>query len=90
MLTEQDYEDIFQYLLTRKYRPDCSKNQRRIIRRRAKEHFKLKNGRLFYSSGKTRAGSKWRLVIKEMNERKRILASCHSGTGSKCARFHIY
>ena len=38
-----------QYLLFKKYNSDASKNQRRIIRRRAKEHFKVKNGRLFYT-----------------------------------------
>ena len=83
VLTDQDYEDIYQYLCFRRYRTDSSKNQRRIVRRRAKEHFKVKNGRLFYTTGKTKAAPKWRLVVKDVKERKRILESCHNGTGNK-------
>ena len=86
VLTESGYGAIYQYLASGKYETGSSKNQRRIIRRKAQEHYRIENGRLFYSaisSTNTTKERTWKLVIKTEEERQRILESCHSGIGGK-------
>ena len=89
-LTEKDYEDIFRYLVLKSYPNDASKNQKRILRRRAKEHYKIRSGKLLYSArGKTKALDRgrssrdWKIVVKTKEERRKVLESCHSGSGGQ-------
>ena len=89
-LSEEEYHAIYQYLVFKRYPNGLSKNEKRMLRRRAKEHYRMKNGRLLYSAvgrsrskaitdkGKSRA---WKIVVKTEEERKKILQSCHSGSG---------
>lgn len=52
-------ENAFEYLIKKKYPPGCSKNQKRVIRRKA-ERLEERNGEIFY---KKRGGSMVNLPI---------------------------
>ena len=52
-------ENAFEYLIKKKYPPGCSKNQKRVIRRKA-ERLEERNGEIFY---KKRGGSMVNLSI---------------------------
>ena len=52
-------ENAFEYLIKKKYPPGCSKNQKRVIRRKA-ERLEERNGEIFY---KKRGGSMVNLHI---------------------------
>ncbi len=85
---EQDYEATFGFLTFHCYPIGFSKKEKRILRRKCQEHFRVKRGLLYYSAlrkceadaakrqGK-RMKQEWRRVPKT-GERKRILESCHS------------
>ena len=65
-------------------------NEKRMLRWRANEHYRMKNVRLLYSAvgrsrskaitdkGRSRA---WKIVVKTEEESKKILQSCHIGSG---------
>lgn len=86
-LTEEDFDGIYQYLAFGRYPTSSSKNERRVIRRRAKAHYRVNNGRLLFCVTTTATALKekkersWKLVIRTREERLRILESCHSGIG---------
>ena len=66
----EDYDVVYDYLMKAAYPSGCSKNQRRVLRRRCIDHFKVSGGILYYS--KTTSGTDnrdWRIVVK---------TDCHS------------
>ena len=79
----EDYEVVYAYLNSGTYPTGFSKNQRRALRRKCLEHFKVSAGTLYFSSeskssikeGKER---KWKTAVRTVNEKKRILEACHS------------
>ena len=75
-----DYNEIYDFLA---FHPTgVSKNQKRVLRRKSTEHFRVKRGILSYSKiPKAHAGDKrrhWRQVPRTVEEQKRILHACHS------------
>ncbi len=44
----EDYEEIYQFIF-HCYPTGFSKNQKRVLRRRSQDHFRVKKGVLFYS-----------------------------------------
>ena len=70
----EDYDIVYDYLMKAAYPSGCSKNQRRVLRRRCIDHFKVSGGILYYS--KTTSGTDkrdWRNVVKTVADKKRIL-----------------
>ncbi len=45
----EDYEEIYQFLIFHRYPTGFSKNQKRVLRRRSQDYFRVKKGVLFYS-----------------------------------------
>ena len=45
-----EYNHVYDYLQFSRYPKDCSTNKKRALRRKAKEHFKIKSGVLMYSA----------------------------------------
>ena len=72
-----------------RYPAGFSKNQKKVLRRKSQEHFRVKRGLLFYSGlprsqaddakrqGK-RVDREWRQVPQTEEKRERIIQSCHS------------
>ena len=80
----EDYDIVYDYLMKAAYPSGCSKNQRRVMRRRCIDHFKVSGGILYYS--KTTSGTDkrdWRIVVKTVADKKRILEACHSNHQGK-------
>ena len=81
-----EYEEIHEFLTFQQYPTGFSKNQKRVLRRRSQNHFRVK---LFYSrvsqieaddakrQGKRR-DREWRQVAWSEAQRERIIHSCHS------------
>ena len=79
-----DYEAVCDYLQYEKYPNGFSKNQRRVLRRKCLERFKLESGVLYYSSQpKTSTERAWRVTVKSRQEAERILQSCHADPHGK-------
>ena len=79
----EDYDSVFNYLQTGKYPKAFDKNQRRVLRRKSQEHFKIDSGVLYYSNVSSKAtatGSSQtsRIAVRSKEEKRRILESCHS------------
>ncbi len=73
----EDYDEVYGYLANDTYPSGYNKNQRRVLRRKCLSHFKASGGILYYS--KTTSGERnWRVVVKTVAEKKRILEACHS------------
>ena len=84
-----EYEEIHEFLTFQQYPNGFSKNQKRVLRRRSQNHFRVKRGLLFYSrvsqteaddakgQGK-RLDREWRQVARSEAQRERIIHSCHS------------
>ena len=71
------YDEIADYLLFKRYPVGYDKNKKRTLRRKATNHFKVKDGSLYYSlDGKT----EWKKVVRTPEEKRRVLESCHSST----------
>ena len=85
-LTEIEYDQLYDYVAFSRYPTGSSKNQRRIIRHKCIEHFRVKDGVLYYSAVGTSKVSKsgscpdrtWKVVVRTEKERRRIIESCHS------------
>ena len=71
----KEYEAIAEYLQFQRYPVGYAKNQKRSLRRKAIDHYKIKKSSLYYSvDGKTA----WRKVIRTSQEKRRVMESCHS------------
>ena len=90
--TAVEYDHVYNFLQLHCYPPECNKNKKRSLRRKANEHYKIKSGTLVYSAmSATKAnekkgcfsGREWKRVIKNEDERLRIFTSCHSSTQGK-------
>ena len=85
----KDDDEIYEFLTFHRYPAGFSKNQKRVLRRKSQEHFRVKRGLLFYSGlprsqaddakrqGK-RVDREWRQVPQTEEKRERIIQSCHS------------
>ena len=69
----QEYDAIFQFIRNHQYPPDFDKDQKRVLRRKARK-YRIDNARLMYQ--KT-VGS-WKEVPRSIEERDRILKLCHA------------
>ncbi len=82
----EDYEIVYNYLYARNYTSSWSKNEKRVLRRRCTNNFKISKGILYYSAEK---GTKddWRIVVKNDAEKKqkRIMNACHNNPEGKWA-----
>ena len=77
----EDYECIFTYLESGIYPAGLSKNEKRNLRRKCNENFKVENGQLYYRRSNrctTQEECEWKLCIKTVEEKQRVLRSCHS------------
>ena len=85
----QEYVEIHEFLSLNQYPTGFSKSQKRVLRRRSQNNFRLKRGLLFYSRvSKTEADDakrhgkrldrEWRQVARSEAQRERIIQSCHS------------
>ena len=77
----EDYEEIYRFCEDNVYPCGLSKNQKRNFRRKCGENFKTDDGQLYYrrsNRGKSDTPSKWMLAVKTVEEKERVLKSCHS------------
>ena len=73
-----DYEAVCDYLQYEKYPNGFFKNQRRVLRRKCLERFKLESGVLYYSSQpKTSTERAWRVTVKSRQEAERTAMQTH-------------
>ena len=81
---------IFTYLESGIYPAGLSKNEKRNLRRKCNENFKVENGQLYYRRSNrctTQEECEWKLCIKTVEEKQRVLRSCHSSaTGNYYTR----
>ena len=75
-----DYDAVYDYLNSGTYPTGFSKNQRRVLRRRCLEHFRVQSGIFYYSSTSKSRGAdrKWKMAVQSTAEKERVLRSCHS------------
>ncbi len=71
----EEYEAIYQFLRCGQYPGGCSKNEKRVLRRKAKDNYKAEKESLFY---RPRGGLDWKKVPRFAKDRTRILEICHS------------
>lgn len=79
----EDYEIVYDYLNAGSYPSNWSKNDKRILRRRCANNFKISKGVLYYSTKKGGTRNDWRIVVKNDDEKKRIMNACHSNPEGK-------
>ena len=75
-MEEEFYDVLYGYLTRGVYPNEYNTNKKRSLRRKA-VHYSVDNGELFYIGGKIQP----RRVIKDEEEKRRILESCHAETG---------
>ena len=83
---ENVYDELYEYAAFTRYPITSSKNEPRIIRRKCFEHYYAADGLLYYSSVGTNKAlklsslldRKWRVVVRTLEEGKRIIDSSHS------------
>ena len=97
-MTEQKeiqlYNDIYRYLKDSEYRPNATKNDKRVIRRRACS-FVLRDGLLYFTEDGADSTAKQWIVDKE--SQMKVITSCHDHKlgESRCFatyfyRFHMF
>ena len=69
-----DYEAIYNFLFNHVYPEGFSKVQKRALRRKASDNYKVDRGQLFYKKSGTQ---NWKQVPRINRERRRILETCH-------------
>ena len=48
--TAVEYDHVYNFLQLHRYPPECNKNKKRSLRRKANGHYKIKSGTLVYSA----------------------------------------
>ena len=84
MSEEEEYRHVYNFLVSHCYPTGFSKNQKRILRRKCQERYCVKSGLLYY--GVTRDDDddqQWRQVARSVEDRERIMKSCHSSAEGK-------
>ncbi len=71
---EEEYDAVFHFLRSGEYPAGFSKNEKRALRRKAKDNYKVEKDALFY---RPRGGSSWKKVPRFWKERERIIDVCH-------------
>ncbi len=66
-----EYEAIYQFLRRGQYPDGCSKNEKRVLRRKAKDNYKTEKDYLFY---RPRGGTSWKKVPRFPKERTHIFS----------------
>ena len=71
-----------------RYPTGFSKHQKRVLRRKSQDHFRFKQGLLFYSTKRRVDGKRqeWRQVPRTVAEQQRIIQTCHSLVEGKHAK----
>ena len=73
------YDVTLEYLVSGKYPKDATKQEKGVIRKRAKQ-YRVKDGQLFrVSKNKSKDEESVALVIKDMKARRQIFDGCHVG-----------
>jgi hypothetical protein len=76
MATEEEaYDAVFHYLRSGEYPAGFGKNEKRALRRKAKENYRVRKDALLYCP---RGGSSWKKVPRFQKERERIIEVCHA------------
>ena len=85
---ELNYDDVYEFLTFHRYPTGFSKNQKRVLRRKSQDHFRVKRGLLFYSTKRRADGERrqWRQVPRTVAEQERIIRACHSSVEGKQAK----
>ena len=83
MNSKFSYSEVHTYLTSGEYPPDCDKNYKRSLRRKA-ANFKVEEGRLYYNIGnqEKRPGVKQptdvrKIVMESEEEQRRIIRLIH-------------
>ena len=71
----EEYDAIFHYLRTDHHPPGLSRDQRRSLRRKAKNNYRVRKERLLI--GKSQLET-WKQVPRSREERDRIMKLCHA------------
>ena len=72
------FSAIYNYLLSQQYPEGASKLEKNALRRRAK-YFRVRNDHMYYVGGaKTPSPVAPRLVVEDLEQRKRIVANIHN------------
>ena len=70
-----EYEAIYQFFACGQYLDSCSKNEKRIHRRKAKDNYKTEKDSLFY---RPPGGTRWKKVPCFPKDITHIINICHS------------
>jgi len=73
MAETKAYNEVFYYLRDNQYPDDFTKDQKRIIRRKA-QNFVLDDGALFFVGKKNSQPKRW---VHNTDEQEKILKACH-------------
>ena len=79
MSEEEEYRQVYQFIVNHSYPTGFSKNQKRVLRRKCQERFCIRSGLLYYAG----EDKKWRQVARSVEDRERIMQSCHSSAEGK-------
>ena len=87
-IMELNYDDVYDFLTFHRYPTGFSKNQKRVLRRKSHDHFRVKRGLLFYSTKRGVDGQRreWRQIPRTVAEQERIIRTCHSSVEGKQAK----
>ena len=84
------YDEVYKFCEEREYPSGLSKDEKRNFRRRCTDSFMVNDGQLYYRKFSRRKSSEqqndWKLCVKSLDEKERILTSCHS---SAVARMYM-
>ena len=82
MLTEVEYDAVYNFLQHHRYPDGFDKAQKRALRRKANDHFRVSKGLLLYCRKKTATSRgeprAWKQVPRSAADRLRILETCHA------------
>ena len=81
-----DYEDIYLFSSKHTYPNGFSKNQKRALRRKCQDKFKVKRGCLNHCND---GQVDWKEVPRDNAHIERILECCHLSLEGKCLGFSI-
>ncbi len=84
-MEEHQYRSIFDYVESKSYPSNFTKNQKYILRRTSKK-YKVEGEQLFYLDTAADGSFFDRLVIKGREEAERVFVECHMNAGGHKAR----
>ena len=76
----ENLQPIEDYLRKGEYPENISsKTEKANFRRKCRQNFKFENGSLYYKKNTKAAGEDWRMCVRSIEEKSRILEDCHAG-----------